>query len=327
MKRKEFIKRSVLGVGGMAISVSSMGQIINETQRFFAGNRIYRSLKQIIQGQMVNVSPTLRVNRTLPFNGRMVIDPFLMIDHFGPIHVKPGKGVGVPPHPHRGFEPVTFMFEGHLEHRDSLGNVDRLDSGGIQWMTSGKGIIHAEDIAKNYTGNGGIMHGVQLWVNLPKKDKMTDPGYQNITRESIPRIELGKQGSFAQIVAGKAFDSSGPASTFSPIKALMLELEPGLPFELEVPVHFNAFVQVLDGAIEVDGKTAKKGQLAFFENDGRSIYFKTPEGLDKRTHLLLLAGEPINEPVYMYGPFVMNSREEINQAYEDYRTGKMGYLE
>ncbi|MEM7039395.1 MAG: pirin family protein, partial [Bacteroidota bacterium] len=270
---------------------------------------------------------TLTVMRTLPYGQNGTIDPFIMLDHFGPKHVKPGQGIGVNPHPHRGFEPVTFLFEGHVEHRDSLGNTGRLDSGGIQWMTSGSGIIHAEDMCKNYTGEGGILHGVQLWVNLPRRHKMTDPGYQNITKESMPVVETEEGKIRVTIAAGEIFGKKGPAKTFTPITALMIRMEPGQSLEIPLPVHHNAFFQLLSGRVIVNGRPIHGSHLIRFNNDGRLAFLSSDPMADGPTEILLLAGEPINEPVYQYGPFVMSSRAEIEAAYRDYQEGKMGHLE
>lgn len=327
MDRKEFLKRSVVAGAGLGIGLHSIAKVVDTAERALAQANQHRSIAQIVASSKARPAPTLTVNRSLPFGRNGIVDPFIMLDHFGPKHVKPGQGLGVSPHPHRGFEPITFLFEGHVEHRDSLGNTGRLEGGGVQWMTSGKGIIHAEDMCKNFSGEGGILHGVQLWVNLPRKDKMADPGYQDIPATDIPFVALHHGKSWAKVVAGKAFDVEGPAKTFTPITAIMLSLSPGESVEIDLPTHHNAFFQILSGSMEVAGKTVKGSHLVLFQNDGRSAKLTCSSNAKEASELLFLAGEPINEPVYQYGPFVMNSQEEIQQAYDDYQNGLMGHLE
>lgn len=327
MKRSEFIRRALVAAGGVGIAMHSMGSALDEAERLASLANPHRSIGRIIPAWEVNVAPTLRVKRTLPFQNNMVVDPFILLDHFGPKHVKQGEGVGVPPHPHRGFEPVTFMFDGHVEHKDSLGNTGLLDSGGIQWMTSGRGIVHSEDIGKRYAKQGGRLHGIQLWVNLPKANKMTDPGYQNITKDKIPTVSPSMvNGVKMSIVAGELFGTKGPAKTFTPIMAVMITMEPGQSVEIPVPVNYNAFIQLLDGSITANGKTITGSNLVLFNNDGAKVKLETPAG-SKPTDILLLGGKPINEPIVQYGPFVMNSMDEIQQAYADYQAGKMGRID
>lgn len=326
MKRRKFIKQTAAGVAGMSIALSSIGQILNEADQIAFGNETIRSLKQIIPAKQVQVAPTLSVGRTLPIGQGGTIDPFILLDHFGPVHVSQGEGIGVPPHPHRGFEPVTFLFDGHVEHKDSMKNTGKLDAGGIQWMTAGKGIVHSEDMAKRFGPEGGTLHGIQLWVNLPKKDKMADPGYQIITKDIIPEVKL-KGNSTVKVVAGEFSGKKGPTKTFTPIMALMIELDPGAKITVPVPVHYNAFFQTLTGSYQVGKQKITGSNLVFFKSDGQNAVIQAAEDSTGPNQVLFLAGEPINEPVYQYGPFVMNSREEIQQAYADYQQGKMGTID
>ena len=326
VNRKEFIQRSAATVAGMAISLNSMGKISTDAERFLLAQNPLRTVGKIYPSKSVKVAPTLDVMRSLPIGRGMVIDPFVMLDHFGPVYIKDPNGIGVPPHPHRGFEPVTFLFDGHVEHKDSLGNTGLLDAGGVQWMTSGKGIVHSEDMAKRYK-NGGFLHGIQLWVNLPKDKKMVEPGYQNITKEMIPTVKCENGKARIQVVAGDIFDVKGPTSTFTPIIALMIELDPGTKLEIPVPVHYNSFLQLLEGNIMVEGQKVTGSNLVLYNNDGAKALVESDPSNTKPTKILFMAGEPINEPVVMYGPFVMNSKEEIEAAYADYRAGKMGTID
>lgn len=327
MKRRQFVKRSLLATAGLGISLSSMGRILTRAERALLAENHLRSIGDIIPAVRSQVAPTLSVMRTLPIGRNVVIDPFILLDHFGPVHVKPGQGIGVGAHPHRGFEPVTFLFDGHVEHKDSLGNIGRLDGGGIQWMTSGKGIIHAEDMANRFTGDGGILHGVQLWVNLPKDKKMVKPGYQQFNAHEIPEYTFNNGKVHAKLAAGEIFGQKGPTSTFTPIIAAMISMAPDQKIEIPVPVHYNCFFQLLSGAIVINGRSISGSHLIRYNNDGSHAYIETDAQASGKTELLFLAGEPINEPVVQYGPFVMNSQAEIIQAFKDYEAGKMGSID
>jgi redox-sensitive bicupin YhaK (pirin superfamily) len=182
----------------------------------------YRNIAKLVKATEERVAPNLVVRRPLPAHDVDYIDPFLLLDHMGPRVIKAGEEGGVPDHPHRGFEPVTFLFEGVVEHKDSQGNHSKISDGDVQWMTAGSGIIHSERMAKELTEKGGTFHGVQLWVNLPAKDKMTKPSYQNIRSETIPVVE--KEGIAIRVIAGELFDKKGPAKTHSPVLALHIKM-------------------------------------------------------------------------------------------------------
>ncbi|MCB9233250.1 MAG: pirin family protein [Bacteroidia bacterium] len=324
MKRKEFIKRAAASVGSMAIAYTAIGKGL---EKGLGLGQAYRSVGRIVPAFIARPAPTLTVNRTLPFGREnYIIDPFVMLDHFGPKKVKPGEGIGVGPHPHRGFEPVTFMFEGHVEHKDSLGNTGLLDSGGVQWMTSGSGIVHSEDMCKRYEGEGGMLHGIQLWVNLPAKNKMASPGYQNIQVGDIPVTTLQEGKVTVKVVAGEGFSKKGPARTFTPILAFMIRMQPGTRLEVPAPTHYNAFTQLLTGSLLVNGQVISGSNLVMYQNDAAQVMLEVPAESETEAEILFLAGQPINEPVFSYGPFVMNSREEIEAAYRDYQEGKMGAI-
>jgi len=328
MKRKEFIQKSALAASVLSLPLISVSKVFGSISNSSMLTDSLRSVWKVVSGETVNVSPTLKVMRTIPFAGRNVIDPFVLLDHVGPRKIEYGEHMGVPPHPHRGFEPVTFLFEGNVDHRDSLGNYGKLNSGDIQWMTAGEGIVHAEDMGKRFGKEGGIFNGVQLWVNLPKKKKLMSPGYQNIQASKIPIIEKDGGKAKVRVIAGRCFEHDGPTVTQTPIMALNIILEPGSEVTFSVPSTHNAFVQILEGKLKIgQGKVAKQADLVLFEKDGNKVHLKAITKQVKPANLLFLSGEPINEPIFQYGPFVMTNRDEIRQAYEDYSAGKMGHLE
>lgn len=250
------------------------------------------------------------------------LSPFLMLDYAGPYSFTPTnqrRGVGA--HPHRGFETVTVVYSGEVEHRDSSGGGGGIGPGDVQWMTAAAGIIHEEFHGKNFAKNGGVFELLQLWVNLPAKDKSAQPGYQSILREDIPNVEL-PGGSRARVIAGDFNGTRGPARTFTPINVWDLSLKAGQKQTLAVPADHNVLLAVLRGPITVDGQVAGNGSLVIFEQGGDVIEL-TP-GADAKA--LLLTGQPILEPIAAYGPFVMNTQAEIRQAIIDYESGKMGRL-
>lgn len=281
-----------------------------------------RTIKSIIAAKKKPLGDNMSVNSPLPSPFVRQISPFLMLDHFGPHEVTPGNGFYVPPHPHRGFEPVTILFEGEIEHHDSAGNRAAISGGGVQWMTAGSGFVHSEGAVESFAKAGGTIHGIQLWVNLPREKKMTPPGYQNITSENIPVLE--SSGVKLRIISGEADGIEGPAKTFTPVLAIHGILSAGGSKTITVPSSFNAFVYVTRGTLLLaSGERADAKHLVWLSNDGDEFDLSTDTGAE----FLLLAGEPIDEPMVSYGPFVMNEPEEIMQAVEDYQSGAMGYLE
>ncbi|MEL6143728.1 MAG: pirin family protein [Bacteroidota bacterium] len=243
--------------------------------------------------------------------------------HFGPFHIEPGYDpLDVGPHPHRGFEPVTFLYSGGLRHRDSRDNTGYLTGGDVQWMTAGMGIIHSERASKDFLKKGGVMEGIQLWVNLPAKDKMTQPGYQDIKSVTIPEVSL-EHGGRLRVVAGEFANQKGPAHTHTSINAWQVELTKGSGAQVPIPENHNALIYLLDGQIKLNDNFDYEGPVMLeFRQDGEGI---TLEGLAEKTRILVLTGEPINEPVTNYGPFVMNTQTEIMEAMRDYQQGKMGF--
>jgi len=263
------------------------------------------------------------VKNLFPSNG-IEMSPFLMLDYAGPVHFEPATNQrGVGEHPHRGFETVTIAYQGSVGHRDSAGNTGVLRPGDVQWMTAASGVVHEELHEEEFTKNGGVFEMVQLWVNLPKAQKMSEPRYQAITKAQIPVIEL-EGGGHARVIAGELLGRLGPARTFTPMNIFDVILKAGERFELPLPDGHNAAVVLRKGDVLLNGMDHLSGEalIAPLTEEGDSVTLEAKAD----TQLLILSGEPILEPVESYGPFVMNTREEIHQAVEDYRAGRMGRL-
>jgi len=271
--------------------------------------------------QHMNVGP-FQVKQPLPSDELQQVSPFILLHHGGPQTHTPGVlKARLSPHPHRGFEPVTFLFSGKIHHKDSTGSEGFLQTGDVQWMTAGSGIIHSEGPSAEFAKEGGEMEIIQLWVNLPRDHKMTPPKYQDIKGETIPSIE--RDGFQLKLVAGEYDGYNGPAQTFTPILAMMVYFSDEGSAVINLPENFNALVYVLDGELETDGKAIAAHQMAVYRRDGSAVQLNAKAG----GKALFLAGEPIAEPMVSYGPFVMNYPGEIKQAILDYETGKMGVLE
>lgn len=259
------------------------------------------------------------VRNLFPSNGiEQQVNPFLMLDYAGPREFPPStKQPGVGEHPHRGFETVTIVYQGHLEHRDSSGSAGSIGPGDVQWMTAASGVVHEELFEKDFATRGGTLEMVQLWVNLPRADKMSPPGYQTITADIIP-----SHGP-ARVIAGDIDGVRGPARTFTPVHLFDIRLKAGETAAIPVPAGHNSALVLLKGGVHVDS-TLVEGEalLALLSQSGRAVHLAA----EKDSTLLILGGQPIEEPVASYGPFVMNTQEEIRQAIEDYRAGRMGRL-
>lgn len=274
-----------------------------------------RGVERVIAGQYVMDGAGVKINRVLTSTLQRRLDPFLMLDAFG--SDKAGDYIaGFPEHPHRGFETVTYMLAGRMRHRDSAGNEGLVTDGGVQWMTAGRGVIHSEMPEQNE----GLMEGFQLWLNLPAKDKMMAPWYRDIPNEQVPRFTLDS-GATVQVIAGASHGVSGAVQRegTEPLY-LDIELPEGAIFEQALPAGHNAFIYVFRGEAVVGGKGVPQTRMAIFDNaegaDGVAIKAARP------TRLLLIAGRPLKEPIAQYGPFVMNTQAELQQAVEDFRSGK-----
>ncbi len=250
------------------------------------------------------------------------VSPFLLFDYAGPHRFDPtDQPRGVGQHPHRGFETVTIVYDGEVAHRDSAGNGGTIGPGDVQWMTAARGIIHEEFHSPNYSKTGGPFRMVQLWVNLPAKDKMSPPGYQAITSADIPAVSLAK--GTARIIAGEFRGVRGPAHTFTPVNLWDLRLDQAADLTLDLPEGHNAMIAVLSGNVIINGtQAAGEAEIVRFEREGSGITIHA----DHEAILLILTGEPIDEPVVGYGPFVMNSEAEIRQAADDFNKGRFGQV-
>lgn len=253
------------------------------------------------------------------------ISPFLLLDHAGPAAFTPTeqrRGVGQ--HPHRGFETVTIVYKGEVEHRDSTGAGGTIGPGDVQWMTAAKGIIHEEFHSEAFARSGGALEMVQLWVNLPAKDKMTDAGYQTILDGDIPTLPLADNAGSLRLIAGEFDGVKGPARTFTPIDVWDMRLNAGRSVTLDLHAGRNTALVVLRGTLRINAtEVAQEGQLALFERDGTQLRLESSDD----AMVLLLSGEPIDEPIVGHGPFVMNTEQEIHQAFADYQSGQFGQMQ
>jgi redox-sensitive bicupin YhaK (pirin superfamily) len=280
-----------------------------------------RSVTSIIPAVETVEGEGMIVRRPFPTAEVSLIDPFLLLDHLGPVVHGPGEAKGTPNHPHRGFETVTYFIDGGFEHRDSLGNEGHLGPGSVQWMTAGSGVIHSEKPDADTRANGGPVHGFQLWVNLRAQDKMIPPRYQDIPAEDLPVVET--DGVWAKVIAGSALGATSPVNTHSPVTYVHARIQPGASIEIPAPMEHTALVYVVQGAVMV-GSTdvaVNEAHMAYFANDGTAVTVHVPAAASRIGDVLILIGEPLREPVARYGPFVMNTREEILQAFADYDAG------
>src|SRR5437870_1501796 len=266
------------------------------------------------------------VRRPFPKAAFSDFDPFLLLDEMGPMEVAPGEAKGAPDHPHRGFETVTYLLSGDMEHKDSRGHAGRLTAGDVQWMTAGAGVVHAEMPTREFARDGGRMHGFQLWVNLPQRDKMMNPRYQEIPNSQIPKVTSADGLVTVSVIAGEAMGEKAVIETRTPIIYLHYRIAPGGAATQPVPGAYNAFAYVVegDGLFGAESERALDGQMVLFAQDGDEVRIENQADAKAMLEVLLIAGVPLNEPVARYGPFVMNTEGEIRQAIEDYRLGRMG---
>lgn len=257
-------------------------------------------------------------------------DPFLLLDHMGAVEYAPGEAKGAPDHPHRGFETVTYMMDGELEHRDSNGGGGLITDGATQWMTAGAGIVHSEMPTEQIVARGGLFHGVQLWVNLPKAQKWIPPKYQDLDANRAVLMASEDAGALVRLIAGDLAGQQGPGSTWTPITYAHATVSPGARLQVPWRPDFNALVYVLagKGAVGPDRRPLVEGQLAVMDDgDVLTVYGDTKqESRSPSLEVLLLGGSPIGESISWYGPFVMNTKEEIYQAIQDYHAGRMGSI-
>ena len=279
---------------------------------------MYRDIERIINAPLVDMG-SAQVRQPLPIVGLEQVSPFILLHHFDFV-MEPGhNNFDVPPHPHRGFMPITYIYNGAVEHNDSLGNTKVIGDNEVQWISAARGIIHAEKAGREFAEKGGRFQGVQLWVNLPAAEKMKAPSYQPLTRDEIVTVE--KDGATLRLVSGKYQDKKGPAK--SDVFTAMLNMKAGSDFSYKFPANNHVLVYVLEGTVNInESRSAGQHSLVVFKAEDGAIAINAFED----AQLLLLAGEPINEPLVTHGPFVMNTQTEILEAMRDYQMGKMGFL-
>ncbi len=290
----------------------------------------FRPVLHVVQAERKLEGAGFPVRRPFPSVDLSSADPFLMLDHLGAIEYGPGEAKGAPWHPHRGFETVTYVMDGAFQHHDSTGGSGLIQNGSTQWMTAGAGILHEEMPTEQLVEAGGLFHGVQLWVNLPSAQKWTPPRYQDIPADRVALLSSHDGGALVRLIAGELGGYHGPGVTWTPITYGHATLAPGARLELPWRPDFNALVYVLagEGAVGESRRLVMEGELAVF-GSGDALVVEAPaepQGPSQNLDILLLGGQPIGEPVVFYGPFVMNTREEILQAIEDYRTGRLGRI-
>ena len=290
----------------------------------------FRGVVSIITAPTFLEGEGFQVRRPFPGIDMGLADPFLLLDHLGAVEYQPGEAKGAPWHPHRGFETVTYIIDGAIEHHDSTGGGGLITDGATQWMTAGSGILHDEVPPEWLVRKGGMFHGVQLWVNLPRELKWTPPRYQDISGKAVKLLSSHDGGALVRLIAGDLAGEEGPGMTWTPITYTHATVSPGARFETPWRKDFNAMVYVLsgEGFVGPERRPIREGQLAVFDN-GDALMVEAGEVQESRApnlDILVLGGKPIREPIVFHGPFVMNSRDEIYQAIRDYHSGAMGQI-
>ena len=276
-----------------------------------------RTITSIVPTHTVMEGGGFKVRRPVAM-GRLM-SPFLLLDEMGPVTYGPGEAVGAPSHPHRGFETVTYLLAGGMQHADSAGNSGDLNPGDVQWMTAGKGVIHSELPQDHMLENGGKMHGFQLWVNLPAKDKMMAPRYQDIPAKDIPEAVNSDGTVWAKVIAGEALGSSAVIETVIPITCIHMKMKPGSTYLHACKADHNVMLYAFGGSLNIAGRTLHDGGLGLL-SPGEAVELNAE---DDGAEFLILGGPNLDEPIARYGPFVMNTRQEIHQAIEDYNNGTL----
>ena len=280
-------------------------------------SHIQRKIDHIIDSQTTIEGGGFKVRRPFPTQFVDHIDPFLLLDEMGPADYAPREAIGAPSHPHRGFETVTYLMSGAMVHEDSIGTRAVIKPGGVQWMTAGSGVIHSELPTQDMLALGGRMHGFQLWVNLSADRKMIPPRYQGYDADELAQIKLAN-GGLVKVVAGKVLGAVGPVETTSPMTYAHAAMQENESIDWTPEATHTALVHVFEGQVEVNGQRAVAGQMVVFERSAGSVQISTHSS---KAQLLILGGEPLNEPVVRYGPFVMNTRQQIVDAVNDYQNG------
>lgn len=292
-------------------------------------NSNHRSIKLVTKSNETPEGDGFLVHRSFPSGSIRNIDPFLLLDEMGPLDLLPYENKGFPEHPHRGFVTVTYMLEGRFEHKDSQGNSGKLGPGDVQWMTAGSGLVHSEMPEMEFAKNGGRLHGFQLWINLRKTDKWIKPDYQDVHSSRIPKIITPDGKVSVKVIAGNYLDAKAVINTLTPVLYLHFTLQPGGEVVQSVPQDYNAFAYVISGKglFGKDKVAVDEKNLIVFENDGGVVSIRGMDDAKSPLDVLLVAGMPLNEPIVRYGPFVMNTREEMDRTLEDYRNGRIGKID
>ncbi len=285
-----------------------------------------RSIKTATASDFVNMGP-IRLRQPIPTNGIDKVDPFILLHHYGPYKISSESNpFDLGPHPHRGFEPITFLLKGEQLHRDSLGNESVVKAGDVQWTTAGRGVIHAEGPTKVFVEKGGELEGIQLWLNLPKSHKMMPANYQHVKGEDMPVVKSKDHKTTIRIVSGELENKKGLIKTQTPVNSFIVDIVEAGEYFVNIHSSHQALVYLLAGDVLINNETAllyNADQMIVFNNDGDGFTISANED----SKLLVLSGEPLNEPVANRGPYVMNTQTEIMEAMRDYQQGKMGFLE
>jgi redox-sensitive bicupin YhaK (pirin superfamily) len=288
-----------------------------------------RPVVRIVEGIRTVEGGGFSVRRPFPTSSLDHFDPFLLLDEMGPADHAPGEAKGAPDHPHRGFETVTYLLSGSMQHKDSAGNAGVLGPGDVQWMTAGVGVIHSEMPTPEFQTQGGRMHGFQLWVNLPSHDKLMKPRYQDVPSDRIPIAVSADKRVRVKVIAGEALGAKAVIDTRTPITYLHFTIEPGGAITQPIPPSFNLFAYVPRGDVTIgeDARPAKEGDMVIFGGGvGDSVSISVPATAAGSADVLLIGGEPLHEPIARYGPFVMNTRAEIIEAVEEFQSGRFGKI-
>ncbi len=322
MKPMKLNRRRLIGLVSGLVAIFGGSQIL----RLFMTEKKNKNLHKILHPQEKHwVGDGFYVSTMFSVHAEdyRFLTPFLLLDHAAPKQFpSTERKLGVGEHPHRGFETVTFAIQGEVDHRDSGGGGGRIETGGVQWMTAGSGVVHEEFHSRNFAKNGGTFEMVQLWVNLKAKDKMTKPRYQSMDNEDFPIVDLGDNKARVKVIAGVFQDAQGPAQTFSDINIFEIFADSEQSVPLQLLDQTNTLIVQLKGSSRIEDRSLNTGEVALFDRDGEGIDLQ----VSANSHLLVLNGEPIDEPVAHYGPFVMNTQQEIMQAIRDFQAGKMGQL-
>ncbi|WP_424530805.1 pirin family protein [Sphaerisporangium viridialbum] len=292
----------------------------------------WRPVARVITAEHHLEGEGFAVRRPFPGVDLSLADPFLLLDHMGAVEYAPGEAMGTPWHPHRGFETVTYIIDGAFQHRDTTGGGGLISDGDTQWMTAGSGLQHIEQPPPELVASGGLFHGVQLWVNLPRAQKWVAPRYQDINRSDVKLLSSEDGSSLVRVIAGSLAGHDGPGITYTPITYLHATVAPGARLDLPWPADFNALVYVLSGrgTVGTANTALDEGRLATFGPRGEALTLRAadsqPVASAQGWEILVLGGLPIKEPIARYGPFVMNTRNEIVQAFEDFQAGRMGVV-